>query len=197
MKYFILFSLLFSSLYASECYTNKYLDKTFCFDKYYDRKNIYSPKNDEKYYKTKNGTIYAISNKIKVKFNSSGAILTVLDDYEVDFNTNDNDNIGDFRIGFNQYDLEFLDKIRGDTYIFRVKKPDALFIIVRKLNELSSVKSAEPILKRKFTKTEIQQRKATSKQNQKTSAGKSGSGQRKTISQQGFKGGNFLKGGVQ
>lgn len=197
MKYFIIFSLLFGSLYAKECYKNKHLDKTVCYYKYFDRSKIYKAKSDERYYKTKNGSIYAISDEIEVKFKAIGAILTILDDYEMDFDTSDNNEMGDFRIGFNQYDLEFLDKTRGDKFIFRVKKPDALFIILRKLNELESIQSAVPVIKRKFTKVEIQQRKRSAAKREAKASSSSGVTKKKTAPAQGFQGGNFLKGGVK
>ena len=196
MKYFILFSILLSSLWARECYNNKQFGETICFYSYYDRDNIYNPKSDEKYYQTKNGRIYAISDEIEVKLNAAGAILTILDDYEIDFDFSEPRDMGDFRIGFNQYDLEFLDKKKGDRYIFRVKKPDAIFIILRKLNALTSVQSAKPVLKRKFTNTEIQRRRAAAKERRDKATKRVESTQKKSTSQ-GFQGGNFLKGGVQ
>lgn len=199
MKYFILFSLLFSSLYAKDCYTNKQLRKTICYYKYHDRKNIYNPKSDERYYQIENGSIYAISDKIEVKFKAVGAIISVLDDYEVDLDTTDNDDMGDFRIGFNQYDLEFWDKKRNDRFIFRVKKPDAMFIILRKLNALTLVQSAKPLKERKFTVYEINKRSQLAKERRaKASSSGSGSGSgAKGGASKGFQGGNFLKGGVK
>ncbi len=130
MKIFIIFLVLFSSLYSKQCYKNKF--NQVCYFKYFDRKAIYKAKNDETYFLSQKKNIYAFSDKIEVKFKSFGAILSVLDNFEI----------------------EFFDKIK-EIYIFKVKYPDELFSIVTRLNELDTISKAIPVKTRKYTKKEI------------------------------------------
>lgn len=126
----ILFSGLSSSLFAKQCYTNKY--NKICYYKYFDRNSIYKAKDYETYYLSKKNNIFAFTDKIEVKFKAFGAILSVLDNFEI----------------------EFIDKIK-EVYIFKVKYPNELFSIVSRLNKLDTVSKAIPSITRKYTKSEI------------------------------------------
>ena len=130
MKIFIILTILLSNIFAKECYTNKY--NKICYYKYYDRNSIYNAKSSETYYLSKKKNIFAFTDKIEVKFKAFGAILSVLDDFEI----------------------EFVDKIK-ESYIFKVKYKDELFSIVSKLNELDTVSKAVPVRTRKYTKDDV------------------------------------------
>ena len=139
MKLLLVLLLSISSLLAEECYFNKV--KNVCYYKYFKKSNIYQSKADEQYYITKNGRIYTFDNIIEVKFNSIGAIFTILNDLE----------------------LEFVDKIRKEVYLFRVEDRNELFSVISKLNRLKTVMKAGPHKKRKYTKSHIEAQKAARK----------------------------------
>lgn len=181
MKLFIIVAIFSNILFAKSCYKDKSKDEIICFYKYFDRKSIYKPKDDETYYLTSNRSIYAISDKIEVKFNAVGAIISILNDFEIDF----------------------YDKLKNETYIFQVRNKDELFSILTNLNNLTAVQKAIPSKKRKYTKTEIQKRIQKSKERQKkamekgtTQGGKKqvGFDQNFENSGSGVKGKNFLSG---
>ncbi|RLA76421.1 MAG: hypothetical protein DRG78_19035 [Epsilonproteobacteria bacterium] len=130
MKIFIVILIFTSSLFGKYCYKNKYNE--VCYFKYFDRKAIYKAKNSETYFLSSKRNIYAFTDKIEVKFKAFGAILSVLDDFEI----------------------EFVDKIK-EAYIFKVKYKDELFSIVTRLNALDTISKAVPVKTRKYTKKEI------------------------------------------
>lgn len=181
MKFIVLVVLFSQLIFAKSCYKDKSKDEIVCFYKYFDRKSIYKPKDEETYYLTPNGSIYAISDKIEMKFNAVGAIISILDDFEIDF----------------------YDKLKNETYIFQVRNKHELFSILTNLNNLSAVQKAIPSKKRKYTKTEIQKRIEKRKERQKramergtTSGGKKqvGFDQNFENSDSSVKGKNFLSG---
>ena len=112
------------SLFGQECYFAK--GERVCFKAFFDTKKLKNPKNGERYYKFKDGYVYTFNDKIKITLNYMGAILYIVENFEV----------------------EFFDKKDHDTYILKVKNKNELFSIVTNLNELTSVKLAEPIIKR-------------------------------------------------
>jgi len=130
MKVFIVILILFSSLYSKQCYKNKF--NTICYYKYFDRASIYKSKSYETYYLSKKKNIFAFTDKIEVKFKAFGAILSILDNFEI----------------------EFVDKIK-ESYIFRVKYPEELFSILSRLNELNTISKAIPVKTRKYTKGDV------------------------------------------
>jgi len=179
MKITLFIIILISSLYGDYCFKDKSANKIICYEKYFDRDNIYKAKSDENYYTSQRGNIFAISDKIEIKFNAIGAIISLEKNFEIDF----------------------YDKLKNDTYIFKVRNPRELFSIVSNLNDLDAIQKAVPAQTRKYTQTEIQrkneERKARlqkvlqkqkmreeQKQKQKATMGSSGSNEPK----------NFLKG---
>ena len=142
MKIFFIILFGFSSLYANYCFKDKSSNEIICYEKYFDRDNIYKAKSDENYYTSKNGSIYAISDKIEIKFNTIGAIISLEKDFEIDF----------------------YDKLKNDTYIFKVRNPYELFSILSNLNELDAIQKAVPAKERKFTQREIQIKNAQHKE---------------------------------
>jgi len=130
----IIFLLLSNFAIAKECFKNKQSGELICYKRYFERYKIYKPKDNEKYYTSKDGKLYAIGDKIEVKFKSVGAILSVLNDYEVDF----------------------VDKTKGEKYILKVKNKDELFAILRILNDLNAVYKALPVTTQKYTKTYVE-----------------------------------------
>lgn len=131
MKVFIILVFLSSFLFSKECYFNKVND--ICYYKYFKKSNIHEFKADEEYYFTDNGRIYTFDKIIEVKFNSIGAIFTILNDFE----------------------LEFVDKIRKEVYLFKVEDRQDLFSTISKLNRLKSVMKAQLHRERKYTKSYI------------------------------------------
>jgi len=131
MKLFMILIFLSSFVFSKECYFNKVNE--ICFNKYFDKKNIYKFKYDEEYYTTKNNRIYTFDKTIEVKFNSIGAIFSIINDFE----------------------LKFIDKIRKEVYLFEVSDREDLFPLISKLNRLDSVMKAQPYMKKRYTKTEI------------------------------------------
>jgi hypothetical protein len=111
----------FSILFSKSCYRDKY--KQVCFKRYYDTKSLKKPRYDEKYYLSNTGNIYTFKDKLIVKFKYSGAILSILNDF----------------------DVEFIDKKR-DKYILQVNEPNELLGIITNLNKLNSVTFAKPKL---------------------------------------------------
>lgn len=127
----MLIALLNSFLFSKECYFNKVNE--ICYDKYFKKSNIHEFKADEDYYINKSDRIYTFDKVIEVKFNSIGAIFTILNDFE----------------------LEFVDKIRKEIYLFKVENKRDLFPTISKLNKLKSVMKAQPHMKRKYTQSYI------------------------------------------
>jgi len=140
MKLLIALLMLNSLLFSKECYFNKV--KEICYYKYFDTVNIYKVKADENYYINKKGQIYAFDDIIEVKFNSIGAIFTLRNDFE----------------------LEFVDKIKREVYLFRVEDRRDLFPTISKLNRLKTVMKAQPYKKRKYTKSHIALKKKARKE---------------------------------
>jgi len=139
MRNLIIFFLIVTSAFAKECYFNKVNE--ICFLKYFDRGSIYQAKADENYYVDKQSRIYSFDNIIEVKFHSIGAIFTILNDYE----------------------LEFVDKIKKSTYLFKVSHRRDLFPILSKLNGLKSVMKAQPHKTRKYTNNYINRKQVAKK----------------------------------
>ena len=131
MKMIVVVILLFSYSFAKECYFNK--STPICYYKYFDRENIHQSKDKEEYYIMKNGRIYTFDKTIEIRFNSIGAIFTILNDYE----------------------LEFVDKTKNEVYLFKVLERRDLFATISKLNKLKTVMKAEPHKTRKYTNTYI------------------------------------------
>jgi len=140
MKLFIALLMLSSLLFSKECYFNKV--KEICYYKYFDTLNIHQVKADENYYINKKGQIYAFDDIIEVKFNSIGAIFTLRNDFE----------------------LEFVDKIKREVYLFKVEDRRDLFPTISKLNRLKTVMKARPYKKRKYTKSHIEAQKRARKE---------------------------------
>lgn len=136
MKIFILFVLTLTSLFGKYCFKDKSSNEIVCYEKYFKRDNIYKSKSDENYYTSKNGNIYAISDKIEIKFNTIGAIISLEKDFEIDF----------------------VDKLRDETYIFKARNPYELFSIISNLNRLDAIQKATPQTTKKYTQFEIQRR---------------------------------------
>jgi len=130
----IVFLLLNTITFAKECFKDKQAGEFICYKRYFDRVKLYKPKDDEKYYTSKTGKIYAIGDKIEVKFKSVGAILSILDDYEIDF----------------------VDKTKGEKYIFRVKNKNEIFAMLRILNGLNAIQKALPLRTQKYTKAYVE-----------------------------------------
>jgi len=120
-----------SFLFSKECYFNKV--NKICYYKYFKKSNIHEFKADEEYYITDNDRIYTFDKTIEVRFNSIGAIFIILNDFE----------------------LEFVDKIRKEVYLFKVEDKRDLFSTISKLNRLQTVMKAQPHMKRKYTKSHI------------------------------------------
>jgi hypothetical protein len=145
MKYILIFFLLFSSLYAKDCYKDKVLDQFICYYKYFNTSNLYAPKENETYYQTKNGSIYALSDEIEVHFSAIGLIFSVIEDF----------------------DLELIDKKNEKTFLFKIKDKDKLFSVIRRLNDLTSIQRVIPQRERKFTTAEVQRRMEIAEKEQK------------------------------
>lgn len=131
MKFFIVLVILSSFLFSKECYFNKVNE--ICYYKYFKKSNIHEFKADEEYYINKDDRIYAIDKVIEVRFNSIGAVFTILNDFE----------------------LEFVDKIRKEVYLFQVEDRRDLFTTISKLNKLKTIMKAQPHMQRKYTKSHI------------------------------------------
>ena len=132
MKIFIMVFILCSFLSAKECYFNKV--NNICYYKYFKKSNIDKAKANEEYYSNKKGQIYTFDKIIEVKFNSIGAVFVVLNDFE----------------------LEFVDKIKKEVYLFKVEDRRDLFPTISKLNRLKTIMKAQPHSVRKYTKAHVQ-----------------------------------------
>jgi len=118
-------------LFSKECYFNKLTD--VCYYKYFKKSDIHESKADENYYIDKNERIYTFDDIIEVKFNSIGGVFIILNDFE----------------------LEFVDKIRKEVYLFKVDNKQELFSIISKLNKLKVIMKAQPHMTRKYTRSAI------------------------------------------
>lgn len=136
MKILLIILLSLSSLYANYCFKDKSANEIICYKKYFQRENIYKAKSDENYYTAPNGNIYAISDKIEIQFKNIGAIISLEKDFEIDF----------------------FDKLKNETYIFKVRNPYELFSILSNLNRLDAVQKAVPQTTKKYTQIEVQRR---------------------------------------
>jgi len=140
MKILMSMLILSSFIFAKECYFNKV--NTVCYYKYFKKSNIDKAKADEEYYVDKKGKIYTFDKVIEVRFNSIGAVFTLKNDFQ----------------------LEFVDKIKKDVYLFKVSDRRDLFSTISKINRLKTVMKAQPHRKRKYTKayvkTELEKKRA-------------------------------------
>lgn len=135
MKPLLIFFILLSNLlFAKECFKEKQSGQLICYERYFKKYKVHKAKDDERYYTSSTGRIYAIGDKIEVKFKSIGAILSILDDYEV----------------------EFVDKKAGEKYIFQVKNKNEVFPMLRIFNGLKAVQKALPLRERKYTKEYVE-----------------------------------------
>ncbi|PIF04022.1 MAG: hypothetical protein CSA86_03690 [Arcobacter sp.] len=169
MKFFIVLFLLNTFLFSKECYFNKV--NQICYYRYFDKMSIYQAKADETYYINKKGEIYTFDNLMEVKFNSIGAFFTLR----------------------NMFELEFIDKIKKETYLFKVEDKRDLFSILTKLNSLKTVMKAQAHKKRKYTKEYIKKQQDAKKERLESVLKKSKKSKRDTTN--GSK--SFLKGNVQ
>lgn len=128
MKLIILISILFTSLFSRECYMEK--DSKVCFTRYYMVHKLKNPVKYQKHYKSQNGYIYTFKDKLKVTLRYTGAILYIVDNFEV----------------------KYYDKINQNTHILQANNPNELFSIITNLNKLDSVIVSSPVLKRVFEK---------------------------------------------
>jgi len=134
MKIFISVLIFGSFMFGKECYFNKV--NTICYYKYFKKSNIDKAKANEEYYVDKKGKIYAFDKIIEVRFNSIGAVFTLLNDFQ----------------------LEFVDKIKKDVYLFKVADRRELFPTISKINRLKTVMKAQPHKTRKYTKAYVQKK---------------------------------------
>ena len=143
MKYIILVAISFSILLSDACYRDK--NKQICYKRYYKVKNIKKPMHGEKYYLSKKGTIYTFKDRLIVKIKYSGAILSILRNFEV----------------------EFKDKIRHNIYVLKANEPNELLGIITNLNKLDSVLLAKPELKIKRKKGYVKRKQVFLKKEKK------------------------------
>ena len=145
MKYILLLAISFSILLSDACYRDK--NKQVCYKRYYDTKSLNKPKYNEKYYTNEKGKIYTFKDKLIVRIKYSGAILSILRNFEV----------------------EFEDKIRNNIYLLKVKEPNELLGIITNLNKLDSVMLAKPKIKIKYKKNYYRPESALPKKKKKAS----------------------------
>ncbi len=134
MKSILIVILLFSFSFSKECYFDKV--ENICYYKYFNRANIHKAKESEEYYLSKNGSIYTFDKTIEIRFNSIGAMFTILNDFE----------------------LKFVDKINNEIYLFDVEDRRDLFSTISRLNKLKTIMKAQPHKERKYTNTYIQRK---------------------------------------
>ncbi|MEA3553466.1 MAG: hypothetical protein U9R39_03560 [Campylobacterota bacterium] len=153
MKLILLLIFLSTVLFGKICYSTK--NSHVCFKRYYDVKNLKNPVKFKEHYISQNGYIYTFSDKLKLNLKYSGAILYILDNYE----------------------LEFIDAINQHKHILKVVNKNELFSIISILNKLDSVNSAKPVLNRVYKKgykkpktNKAKERKET-KRSQKSNSG--------------------------
>jgi hypothetical protein len=129
MKLILFVILSFTILFAKECYTKKGIKKV-CFKRFYAVKELKKPVKFKEHYSSKKGYIYTFNDKLKITIKYSGAILYILDNFEVEYD----------------------DRINKNTHILQVINHHELFTIISNLNKQDSVISARPVLKRVYRK---------------------------------------------
>jgi len=112
------------NLYGKECYKAK--KSEVCFKRFYDIKELKKPVKFTKYYQSQSGNVYSFNDKLKISLKYSGAILFILDNY----------------------DVTYFDQVNLKSHILKVKHKYELFEIISKLNELGSISKAIPMLNR-------------------------------------------------
>jgi len=131
MKIIMMLFVIGSFAFSKDCYFNK--AHSVCYSVYFNKSLIHKPQHDEIYYSDKNGNIFTFDNLLEVKFKSIGAIFPLLKDLE----------------------LEFIDKINTETYLFKVEHRRDLFPMITKINKLKTVMEARPHKERRYTKAYI------------------------------------------
>lgn len=128
MKQILLIILLFSSLYSKECYIEN--SKKICFKRYYALENLQDPVKNKKHYISPKGFVYTLSGELKITLRYVGAIMYILDNYEV----------------------EYVDTLNQSTHILKSINPNELFSIITNLNKLDSISKSHPVLNRVYRK---------------------------------------------
>ena len=106
MKSILLIILLFSSLYSKECYIEN--NEKVCFKRYYALENLQDPDKYKKHYTSPKGFVYTLTGEVKISLRYVGAIMYILDNYEV----------------------EYVDTLNQSTHILKAINPNELFSII-------------------------------------------------------------------
>ena len=128
MKSIVLITLLFSSLFSKECYMEN--NEKVCFERYYALENLQDPVKNKKHYISPKGFVYTLSGELKITLRYVGAIMYILDNY----------------------DVEYVDTLNQNTHILKVINPNELFSIITNLNKLDSISKSHPVLNRVYRK---------------------------------------------
>jgi len=147
-KLFLLLTISITALFAgssfNQCYDTNF--KKICYKKFYDLNKIDKPDATKTYYQSTTGRIYTFSDNIEIRFKRIGAIIAIEDDFNI----------------------EFTDKEKKETYLYKLKSPHELFSIVTNLNNTEYISKAAPQRTRKLTiyeKKKIAEAKRKSMQN--------------------------------
>lgn len=130
-KFLFMLTIFLSFLNAKECYWVK--DEQVCLKRYYDVNNLKKPHIGEKYYLNKRGEVFTFYDKIQLRLKYKGAILYILENF----------------------DVEFYDKKNYGTLILKVKDPQDILSIITNLNRLDAVSIARPHTIRKYKKNYV------------------------------------------
>jgi len=101
-----------------------------CFKRYFAIENLKDPVKYKNHYISQKGYVYTLTSELKITLKYSGAIMYILDNYEV----------------------EYVDTLNQHTHILKAVNPNELFSIITNLNKLDSIIKSLPVLNRVFRK---------------------------------------------
>jgi len=170
LKFLFSLFLLFTSSYgAKKCYMAK--DGKVCYRPFLDTSKLKKPVDGEKYYTAADGKVYKFTNMIKIRLKYAGAILYILENYDLAYVANKNEKLYTLKISSKNNLLNEIEKLINQSQNDAIDE-DRLLSIVTTLNDLESITYAKPYTQRKYKKDYVapKQPKVNTQQNNTNSS---------------------------
>lgn len=160
LKFLVFICLIFSYSFASKkCYMAK--DGKVCYKPFLNTTQLKKPIAGEKYYTAADGKVYKFTNMLKIRLKYAGAILYILENYDLAYVENKNDKIYTLKISSKNKLLNEIEKFTNQSQDEQIDE-NRLLSIITTLNDLESVTYAKPYTKRKYKKDYVTPQQPTS-----------------------------------